>query len=80
MAPENLDRLASPEEESELFRPKYWSEEIDFADPNLCCAASEELTRNKDDALKAISSESDLIFHTNSSAHTYPQLQTVSCN
>lgn len=46
VAPENLERLASPEEASELFRPKYWSEEIDFAEPNLCWAASEELTGN----------------------------------
>ena len=43
-APENRERLASPDEnESELLRPKYWSEEMDLAPPNLCCAASEEL-------------------------------------
>ena len=41
MAPENLDRLASPEEPLELFRPKYWSEEIDLAVPNLWDASAE---------------------------------------
>ena len=43
VAPEKRERFASPDEESELLRPKYWSEEIDLAPPNLCWAASEEL-------------------------------------